>query len=158
MERKIKLPERIVSSPLGFLRLEVEENTLVKIDFVDKELSIHNSHPLLDQVEDQLNEYFKGLRKSFDIPLDTDGTVFQQEVWNALRTIPYGATCSYQEIAKQINRDKAVRAVGQANRRNPIPIIIPCHRVMGKNGAMTGYAGTQIDKKETLLNLEKQFS
>ena len=147
--------QRIIKTPIGPLLLEVDKNQLVKIDFLTSYSFKYDKHPLLDETELQLSEYFNGQRYQFDLAISFAGTLFQQEVWSALQTIPYGESCSYQVIAKKINRDKAVRAVGQANRRNPLPIVIPCHRVVGKNGSMTGYAGTQIDKKEFLLSLEK---
>lgn len=102
----------------------------------------------------QLTEYFDGRLKQFDLNLQPKGTEFQQQVWQALLTIPYGTTVSYGDIAEQINNPKAFRAVGLANRSNPIPIIIPCHRVIGKNGKLTGFAGG-LDIKQTLLALEK---
>ncbi|WP_059102874.1 methylated-DNA--[protein]-cysteine S-methyltransferase [Shouchella shacheensis] len=107
----------------------------------------------------QLHEYFNGTRSQFDIDIDLHGSPFQKKVWEALRQIEYGETRSYKEIAQEIGAPKAVRAVGGANNRNPIPIIIPCHRVIGSNGAMVGYGGG-VKKKELLLNLEgcKQIS
>lgn len=102
----------------------------------------------------QIEAYFAGERFSFDVPLAPEGTSFQQAVWQALCTIPYGKTCSYADIANILGKPKAVRAVGAANGRNPIPIIIPCHRVIGSNGRLTGYAGG-LDIKEYLLQLEQ---
>jgi len=110
--------------------------------------------PLLAEAAKQLNEYLAGKRKNFDLPLAPEGTAFQKAVWNALQKIPYGETCSYGEVAKNIERPKASRAVGMANNRNPIPIFIPCHRVIGANGKLVGYAGG-LDVKERLLKLEK---
>ncbi|KIL45863.1 methylated-DNA--protein-cysteine methyltransferase [Jeotgalibacillus soli] len=137
---------------------------MTKIDFVEESIveenkieTVDHDHALFNRVEKQLIEYFDGKRKVFELPIFLNGTIFQQEVWQALQTIPYGQSCSYQDIAKRIDRDKAVRAVGQANRKNPLPIIIPCHRVNGKNGALTGYAGNQTNKKEYLLKLEQTF-
>jgi len=112
-----------------------------------------NSH-YFTLLEPQLNAYFSGELSQFSIPLDLHGTVFQQHVWVALQTIPYGETRSYQQQAIAIGNPKAVRAVANANRNNKISIIIPCHRVIGKNGSMTGYGGG-IWRKEYLLNLEK---
>ncbi|WP_319020915.1 MULTISPECIES: methylated-DNA--[protein]-cysteine S-methyltransferase [unclassified Brevibacterium] len=102
---------------------------------------------------EQLAEYFAGTLKTFDLPLAPQGTEFQREVWQALTTIPYGTTAGYGELAVWINRPTAARAVGAANGRNPISIIVPCHRVIGANGALTGYAWG-VGKKRTLLNLE----
>jgi methylated-DNA-[protein]-cysteine S-methyltransferase len=110
-------------------------------------------HPLLVEAERQLGEYFAGTRSRFDLKLDFNGTDFQKLVWNALLTIPFGQTRSYRQIARQIGRPAAVRAVGAANGRNPISIIAPCHRVIGANGALTGFAGG-LQVKERLLALE----
>ena len=101
----------------------------------------------------QLTEYFAGDRHEFDLELAPGGTPFQQAVWRALRTIPFGATCSYSDIARRIGRPTAVRAVGAANGRNPIAIVVPCHRVIGRSGALTGYAGG-LDRKRRLLEHE----
>lgn len=110
---------------------------------------------ILKEAKAQLDEYFAGKRKSFDLPLAPDGTAFQHRVWKALQEIPYGETRSYGEIARAIGSDKAARAVGMANNRNPIPIIIPCHRVVGANGKLVGYGGG-LEIKAQLLHLEKQ--
>jgi len=112
-------------------------------------------HPVLREVERQLAAYFAGTRDSFDVPLDFRGTDFQKSVWAALLTIPFGETRSYGAIAHQIGRPSAVRAVGAANGRNPISIIAPCHRVIGANGALTGFAGG-LTAKETLLGIERR--
>lgn len=109
--------------------------------------------PLLRAAREELLAYFAGERRDFDLPLDPAGTDFQRAVWEALRAIPYGGTRTYGEIAAAVGRPKAVRAVGQANHVNPLPIFIPCHRVVGKNGALTGYAGG-LDLKRALLALE----
>ncbi len=103
---------------------------------------------------EQLEEYFAGKRRGFDLPLETKGTPFQEKVWQALQTIPYGESRSYEEIAAQIGNPKACRAVGMANHRNPISVLIPCHRVVGKNGSLTGYAGG-LEVKKQLLELEE---
>ena len=111
--------------------------------------------PLIKKAALQLEEYFAGKRKIFDLPLVfTRGTNFQQEVWKALQTIEYGETKSYKDIATQVGNSQAMRAVGGANNKNPITIIVPCHRVIGANGNMVGF-GSGVDKKEFLLNLEK---
>ncbi|KGA96089.1 iron-sulfur binding protein [Alkalihalobacillus alcalophilus ATCC 27647 = CGMCC 1.3604] len=107
----------------------------------------------LTEVKKQLNEYFNGERKYFDVAIDLHGTAFQQKVWNALMKIEYGETSSYKAVAEMIGSPKAVRAIGGANNQNPLPIIIPCHRVIGSNGNMVGYGGG-LDKKEHLLMLE----
>lgn len=112
------------------------------------------AHPVLDEVERQLGEYFAGTRRVFDLPLDFQGTDFQKEVWAALLTIPYGETRSYAEIARTVGRPTAFRAVGAANGRNPISIVTPCHRVVGANGMLTGFAGG-LETKAFLLELEQ---
>lgn len=111
--------------------------------------------PLLKRANEELEEYFIGKRKNFDLPLAMEGTEFQKKVWEALINIPYGHTVSYKDIAIKVGNDKASRAVGMANNKNPIPIIVPCHRVIGANGKLVGYAGG-IDIKQKLLNIEKQ--
>ncbi len=110
-------------------------------------------HPTLRQAAQQLNEYFAGTRTSFDLPLDLRGTSFQEAAWRALGDIPHGSTRSYGEQAALIGRPKAVRAVGQANGRNPVPIVLPCHRVIGANGSLGGFGGG-LDLKTWLLNHE----
>ncbi|WP_346699719.1 methylated-DNA--[protein]-cysteine S-methyltransferase [uncultured Alistipes sp.] len=111
--------------------------------------------PLLREAAAQLREYFAGTRRAFTLPLAPAGTAFQQRVWKALRTIPCGETRTYKQIAEQIGRNRAYRAVGMANNRNPIAILIPCHRVIGHDGRLTGYAGG-LGIKERLLDLEKK--
>lgn len=110
--------------------------------------------PLLKKANQELQEYLSGKRKEFDLPLAPQGTEFQQKVWEELRKIPYGRTCSYKDIAENIGNKKACRAVGMANNRNPIPIFIPCHRVIGADGSLTGYGGG-LEIKEKLLEIEK---
>lgn len=119
-----------------------------------KEIAYQPEHPALHNATVQLEEYFAGKRTTFDLPLFIHGTSFQQAVWEQLSNIPFGETRSYLDIAESINNPKAVRAIGQANKANRFPIIIPCHRVIGKNQALTGYAGTRIDIKEKLLRHE----
>jgi len=116
-------------------------------DFEEKET------PLIKETARQLSEYFDGKRTCFDVPIELNGTEFQCKVWNALCTIPYGETRTYGEIAKQIDNPKGSRAVGNANNKNQIMIIVPCHRVIGSNGALVGYAGG-LDVKEKLLKIE----
>lgn len=112
-------------------------------------------HELLLNAAQQLQQYFAGNRQQFDLPMRFQGTEFQQQVWQALNTIPFGQTRSYQQIATQINRPKAVRAVGSAIGRNPMSIMVPCHRVIGSSGKLTGFAGG-LDNKRLLLDLEQQ--
>lgn len=112
--------------------------------------------PLLAKAGRQLIEYFEGKRTVFDLPLSPEGTEFQKKVWNVLKTIPYGETFSYKQVAEAAGNPKASRAVGMANNKNPIAIIIPCHRVIGSNGKLVGYAGG-LSIKETLLGLEQKY-
>lgn len=124
-----------------------------RVKFPD--LENNDSNHVLKSAVKQLKTYFSGTRREFDIPLRPVGTVFQEEVWLALRSISYGETVSYSDIAKQIGRPKAVRAVGAAIGKNPLSIMIPCHRVIGANGKLIGFAGG-LSTKEFLLNLENQ--
>lgn len=110
-------------------------------------------HPLIGAAQEQLRDYFAGRRQSFELPLDLRGTAFQLRVWRALTQVPYGETQSYKGIAEAIGAPKAVRAVGGANNRNPVPIVVPCHRIVGHNGALVGYGGG-LDIKTYLLRLE----
>lgn len=123
-------------------------------DIDDYEYEVRETS-LIKEAKNQLDEYFAGNRKGFNLPLKSSGTEFQQKVWKALQEIPYGETRSYSEIAEAIGNQKAARAVGLANNRNPISIFIPCHRVIGKNGRLVGYGGG-LHIKELLLNLEKE--
>jgi methylated-DNA-[protein]-cysteine S-methyltransferase len=117
----------------------------------------HEDHPVLSSAVEQLGEYFDGRRQEFDLPLDPTGTEFQQSAWTALRTIPFGTTVSYGEQAEQMGDKRKARAVGAANGRNPISIIVPCHRVVGSNGSLTGFAGG-IDTKDWLLTHERRVA
>ena len=114
-------------------------------------------HAILDRVVGQLTEYFAGARDAFDLPLDLEGTAFQKRVWAGLCTIGFGETISYGELARRIGNPKAVRAVGLANGRNPVSIVVPCHRVIGADGSMTGYGGG-IERKRFLLSLEERLA
>jgi methylated-DNA-[protein]-cysteine S-methyltransferase len=150
-------------TPIGELLLAGEADSLFMIGFPkgamrrDPEADwIYNEAPFED-VRHQLAEYFAGERKDFDLPLSLEGTEFQVAVLKALQEIPYGETRSYGAVAKQIGRPKAVRAVGAANGRNPIPIIVPCHRVIGSTGDLTGFGGG-LDTKAELLRLEAENS
>ncbi|MGI9249520.1 MAG: methylated-DNA--[protein]-cysteine S-methyltransferase [Woeseiaceae bacterium] len=150
-----------LDTPIGELLLAGEDNALSMIGFPKGSMRrdpesdwIYNEKPLAN-ARQQLAEYFAGTRKDFDLPLKFDGTEFQVNVLKALQKIPYGETVSYGEIAKRIGRPKAVRAVGAANGRNPIPIVVPCHRVIGSGGDLTGFGGG-LDTKEALLRLEAE--
>jgi len=147
-------------SPVGRLALVEDKGKLIIVGLVGDELPEDaiecvpgQEPPVLAHTKQQLDEYFARKRRDFDLPLAPQGTDFQVTVWNALCTIPYGETNSYGQIAAQVDKPKAARAVGGANNRNPIAIIIPCHRVIGANGAMVGYRGG-LDIKEHLLKLE----
>ena len=144
---------RNVESPVGTLGLRVEGGFLMEIAFggLPEE---GGDDPLLDRAQRQLAEYFAGTREEFDLPLNPNGTPFQKKVWDALRQIPYGETRSYGDIARAVGSPKGFRAVGMANHVNPIPVVIPCHRVVGSKGALTGYAGG-LNVKRALLELEK---
>lgn len=143
----------LCQSPLGPLTLTASENALLSLDFGDTRTSGDTPSPILEQAVRELAEYFAGTRKDFTIPLSPAGTPFQQKVWAALLTIPYGRTASYGEIAAKINKPGGAVAVGQANSRNPIPILIPCHRVIGADGKLVGYTGG-MHIKEALLAIE----
>lgn len=139
---------------MGLLSIKVTNEGLRTIHFSqDKTSSDQDEHPLLDLVERQLKAYFAGERGFFDIPLAPEGTDFQLQVWEALKEVPFGKTRTYQEQAKQLGNIKAIRAVAAANGRNPIPIVIPCHRIIGSDGSLTGFSGG-LDKKQWLLDFE----
>ncbi len=148
-------------SPLGRIVLAATDQALVGVFFDDQahlpELAnwpVVDHHPILQQAQTELTEYFDGRRQVFDVALDlSSGTPFQQAVWKALLTIPSGGTTSYGRVSSQIDNPAAVRAVGAAVGRNPVSIIVPCHRVIGANGALTGYAGG-LPRKIALLQLE----
>jgi len=131
-----------------------EDDFLEWVNQVGENVLRNDEEQILKEARVQLNEYFQKKRKKFELPLILKGTRFQQSVWNALLHIPYGETRPYIYIAECIGNEKAVRAVGQANRANHIPIIIPCHRVIGRNGKLMGYAGSRTEIKEFLLQLE----
>lgn len=139
-------------SPLGVVEVTANNKGVSSIYFVDTQQAVCPNE-LTNTAIAQLQEYFAGSRETFDLLQDVTGTVFQQKVWQALTTIPYGKTVSYQDIADTIGSPKAVRAVGLANGKNPLSIVVPCHRVIGKNGQLTGYAGG-IERKLELLKLE----
>ena len=143
-----------LQSPLGLLQIQASAYHLEAITFVsDYSLSV-NTNFVTAKTTEQLTEYFAGTRQLFNLPLGAHGTPFQQQVWQQLCKIPYATTCSYSNIAHAIQNPKAVRAVGAANGRNPITIVVPCHRVIGANGSLTGYAwGTSI--KAALLQHEQ---
>ena len=141
-------------TPLGVLTLVAHHTALLRADFDRPATENAPNHPILAKARQQLEEYFAKERTVFDIPLGLeDGTLFQRSVWQQLLPIPFGRTCSYGDIARAIGKPDAVRAVGAANGRNPLSIIVPCHRVIGQNGSLTGYAGG-LEIKKMLLDLE----
>jgi len=146
-------------SPIGVLRIFENGNGITMIKFVtdpkEKPNTLEANTPLLKEAVQQLAEYFAGKRNEFLLPLDLRGTDFQLRTWNALRDIPYGETRTYKQIAEAVGCPKGCRAIGLANNRNPVSIVVPCHRVIGANGNLTGYAGG-LDIKEQLLALEKK--
>lgn len=162
------LAARWLTTPLGPMVAVASDNGLGLLEFLDRRMLETNfrvlrervgrpiapaSHPFLDQIERELAEYFEGRRRTFEVPLHRAGTPFQMKVWEGLSAIPYGVTCSYQELAKVIGQPTAVRAVAKANGDNRLAIVIPCHRVIGADGSLTGYGGG-VDRKERLLAIE----
>jgi methylated-DNA-[protein]-cysteine S-methyltransferase len=153
-------------SPIGLLELVVTDKAVVSIEFVPQDstdgsgdgvlyIDTPENHPLLKTCTRQLEEYFNGERREFTLPLQLDGTSFQKGAWEELKKIPYGSVISYGEQARRMGNEKAARAVGGANGKNKIVIVIPCHRVIGKNGSLTGF-GAGIDRKQWLLEHEKK--
>ena len=158
----MSLAYKTIDSPVGQLKLVASDKGLVAILWENDsprrvrlaELVTNEKHPVLVETERQLREYFAGKRKAFTVALDMRGTRFQKDVWAALLAIPFGETRSYGQLAKQLGNPRASRAVGAANGRNPVSIIVPCHRVIGSSGKLTGFAGG-LDTKAHLLGLEK---
>jgi methylated-DNA-[protein]-cysteine S-methyltransferase len=149
-----------IDSPVGPLLLAASDAGLHAIGFPAAKHPARRgpdwregAHPLLHEAKRQLGEYFDGRRRAFDLPLAPAGTDFQRQVWQALATIPYGATISYAQLAARVGNPRAMRAVGAANGRNPLPIVLPCHRVIGADGSLTGFGGG-LDTKRFLLELE----
>ena len=141
---------------IGRIKIAQEGDAIVEINVTDSEKESERETTLIKKTIKELKEYLEGKRKIFDIPIDTQGTEFQEKVWNALLEIPYGETKSYEDIAKMVGCPKGARAVGMANHNNKIIIIIPCHRVIGKNGKLVGYAGG-LPVKEKLLQIESNY-
>lgn len=143
---------------MGEITIIDNGEAIIELDFgnnLNKEIEIKETQ-LIKEAKEQLEEYFNGERKEFHLPLEPKGTEFQKQVWRALRKISYGTTKTYKEIAVEVGNEKACRAVGMANNKNPIAIIIPCHRVIGSNKKLVGYAGG-LELKEKLLRLEKNI-
>lgn len=141
-------------SPVGNLEIVANDTSILVVSFVD-DIKEDTPNEWTMCCIAQLKEYFQGKRSIFDLPLNPSGTPFQKKVWNALQQVPYGTTCSYKQIAIACGNEKASRAIGMANNRNPIVIIIPCHRIVGANGKLVGYRGG-LDKKEYLLKIEQK--
>lgn len=147
----------IINSPLGFTKIIGDVDGIASVTILNSEEKITDVIPIvLEDCVIQLNEYFEGTRKTFDLRLNATGTEFQKRVWKQLEQISFGKTTSYLELSKQIGDTKAIRAVANANSKNPLWIVIPCHRVIGSNGALTGYAGG-IHRKQWLLNHESPY-
>ena len=143
------------NSPIGWLKISGNQSSIYQIEYaINKGLTIGNS-PEIEKLKVQLNEFFNGTRQTFEINLNFNGSDFQNRVWQVLQQIPYGSTACYGEIAQKIGNPQASRAVGSANRSNPLPIVVPCHRVIGISGELVGYAGG-LDKKKWLLEYEKK--
>lgn len=163
MEQNIKIVSRIIQSPIGFLEASANASGICKLCFIDEEAASqeHDSHQEsgihLDLLELELGEYFAGKRRAFTVQLTPVGTDFQQLVWQKLLQIPYGETRTYKQQTNLLGNPEAIRAVASANSRNPIAIIIPCHRVIGSNGSLTGYAGG-LPRKKWLLDHERLYS
>ena len=150
-----KVHRAFYDSPIGCVEITGTEQGILSVDFLDTPCKASSDIPgCLASCVRQIAEYFKGTRKEFTLDLVLQGTAFQRRVWSALRRIPYGKTASYRDIARAIGNEKAVRAVGNANGRNRIPIIIPCHRVIGSSGDLVGFA-SGLWRKEWLLNHER---
>jgi methylated-DNA-[protein]-cysteine S-methyltransferase len=151
----------IIKSPIGDLMLVADDSALTGVYFAgcdhipaaSKRWTLNARHPVLRQAAKQLQEYFTGKRRSFSLPLRPAGTDFQENVWREIARIPYGETLSYSDLAKRAGAPEAIRAAGTTTGRNPVSIIIPCHRVVGKNGALCGFAGG-LERKRHLLGLE----
>lgn len=158
----------LMDSPVGPLLLAVDEDgALVRLEFaadrdraeIESDLAaggtdVRRGRTACAEVERQLREYFRGRRRDFDLPLAPEGTDFQRRVWKAVARIPFGATATYAQVARRVRHPQAVRAVGRCNATNPIPIVVPCHRVVGSDGSLTGYGGG-LEAKRTLLELER---
>ena len=149
-----------IDSPVGPLLLAAGDDGIRTIEFHEARHPVKRGadwregmHPLIELVRQQLDEYFTGQRRAFDLPLAPRGTEFQQRVWRTLASIPYGETVSYAQLASRVGKPTATRAVGAANGRNPLPIVLPCHRVIGADGSLTGFGGG-LPTKRFLLELE----
>jgi len=152
-KREIRIFKCYYSSPIGLLRLQGRGSKLISVSFVENKTEAENLNVVLEKTMTQLKEYFSGDRLKFDLDFELEGTDFQIKVWKMLTMIDYGETVSYKKIAEKIKNPKAYRAVGNANNKNKLPIIVPCHRVVGSKGQLTGYAGG-LWRKKWLLDHE----
>ncbi|MEI6888564.1 MAG: methylated-DNA--[protein]-cysteine S-methyltransferase [Bacteroidales bacterium] len=151
------LPRAFLKTPIGFIEITGSEKGIRSVYFLDFRVRLARIPHELKQAVDQLHEYFTGERKEFSVNLDLEGSAFQLKVWNELTKIPYGMPVTYHELARRIGNINAFRAVGGANAANPISVIIPCHRVIGMNGRLVGYAGG-LKRKKWLLEHEHAFA
>lgn len=142
-----------IESPIGLIEIEGTSEAIIRLDFVDERRPQSAVTSIIEEAVEQVRGYLAGTRREFQLPLQLAGTDFQRMVWRHLLTVPYGCTASYGGVARAIRRPKAVRAVGAANGRNPIAIIVPCHRILGTDGSLTGYGGG-LWRKEWLLRHE----
>lgn len=160
----MKIGYDVYHSPIGPIGIVVDEIGVSKVeifedkwqDYLKNNPTIEHNKEMCKEAVKELTEYFEGTRSRFTVPFSTSGTDFTKKVWDALCEIPYGETRSYSDIANRVGSPKAVRAIGQANKRNNLAIMIPCHRVIGKNGKLTGYAGNRTNIKEKLLDWEQK--
>lgn len=143
-------------SPIGSIKIVANATAVTELSFVETDGESKDSSPILEQTINELEEYFNGKRKAFTVKLSPQGSQFQQRVWKALQSIPFGKTVSYQDIANQLGDPKATRAVGHANGSNPIALLLPCHRVIGSDGKLTGYA-FGVQRKKWLLDHESEY-
>ncbi|MQA03568.1 MAG: methylated-DNA--[protein]-cysteine S-methyltransferase [Streptosporangiales bacterium] len=157
MSRPAAVAEAVFASPVGKIAVQVDESGVRVIDFLGKEspapVDERPAHPVLREVGEQLRTYFAGERTTFDLPLAFRGSPFQLRVWQALLEVPYGYTWTYKELAERVDGSANPRSVGSANGQNPLPIVVPCHRVVGADGTLVGYGGG-LDIKRKLLELE----
>lgn len=166
MIRKVKEPLELnahesqlygyYNSPIGIIEITATEEAITSLYFVEQSTMVTDESTIISEAIIQLNEYFKGIRKVFDLKCEATGTNFQKKVWDELIKIPFGETLSYKELAIKVGNEKARRAVGNANGKNAISIIVPCHRVIGSDKSLTGYAGG-ISRKQWLLSHEKSI-
>jgi len=157
VEKEMELYQ-IITTRFGALTIVATEQAVTQVLFGSRLLEMHSgTNKVLMQAAKEIEEYMSWERRVFSVPIAYHGTVFQDKVWTALRDIPYGVTCTYKELAASICNPKASRAVGNANNKNPLPILIPCHRVIGSDGSLVGYAGG-IELKQKLLKLEENYT